>query len=155
MAPGIDRGGAAGGLLDPVRLRTVLRHLALVHAGAYSSLRVRSGTYEACPSPRKVTGGWPTLDRLVEMSTNGGPSRSSRSSSDHGRSSQGRGSRSREPTPPQLMNFSIDDFTVVCHTKDSFTFTSAHPVFPGGRGSPQGPGPEHTVCTQPGGGTAG
>ena len=31
-----------------------------------------------------------------------GPSRSSWSSSDHGRSSQGRRSRSREPTPPQL-----------------------------------------------------
>ena len=60
-----------------------------------------------------------------------GPSRSSRSSSDHGRSSQGRRSRSREPTPPQLMNFSIDDFTVVSHTTDSFTFTSAHPFFPG------------------------
>ena len=55
-----------------------------------------------------------------------GPSRSSRSSSDHGRSSQGRRSRSREPTPPQLMNFSIDDFTVVSHTTDSFTFTSTH-----------------------------
>ena len=60
-----------------------------------------------------------------------GPSRSSQSSSDHGRSSQGRRSRSREPTPPQLMNFSIDDFTVVSHTMDSFTFTSAHPLFPG------------------------
>ena len=60
-----------------------------------------------------------------------GPSRSSRSSSDHGRSSQGRRSRSREPTPPQLMNFSIDDFTVVSHTTDSFTFTSLHPFFPG------------------------
>ena len=60
-----------------------------------------------------------------------GPSRSSRSSSDHGRSSQGRRSRSREPTPPQLMNLSIDDFTVVSHTTDSCTFTSAHPFFPG------------------------
>ena len=60
-----------------------------------------------------------------------GESRSSRSSSDHGRSSQGRRSGSREPTPPQLMNFSIDDFTVVSHTTDSFTFTSAHPFFPG------------------------
>ena len=60
-----------------------------------------------------------------------GPSRSSQSSSDHGESSQGRRSRSREPTPPQLMNFSIDDFTVVSHTMDSFTFTSAHPFFPG------------------------
>ena len=29
------------------------------------------------------------------------------------------------------MNFSIDDFTVVSHTTDSFTFTSAHPFFPG------------------------
>ena len=67
-APGIDRGGAASGLLDPVRPRTVLRHRALVHAGAHGSLRVRSGTCEACPSPRKVTGGRPTLDRLVEMS---------------------------------------------------------------------------------------
>ena len=60
-----------------------------------------------------------------------GPSRSSRSSSDHGRSSQGRRSRSREPTPPQLMNFNIDDFAVVSHTTDSFTYTSAHPFFPG------------------------
>ena len=60
-----------------------------------------------------------------------GPSRSSRSSSDHGRSDQGRRSGSREPTPPQLMNFSLDDFTVVSHTTDSFTFTSAHPFFPG------------------------
>ena len=60
-----------------------------------------------------------------------GPSRSSRSSSDHARSSQGRRSRSREPMPPQLMNFSIDDFTVVSHTTDSFAFTSAHPFFPG------------------------
>ena len=39
-----------------------------------------------------------------------GPSRLSRSSSDQGRSGQGRRSRSREHTPPQLMNFSIDDF---------------------------------------------
>ena len=60
-----------------------------------------------------------------------GPSRSSRSSSDHGRSSQGRRSRSREPKPPQLMNFSIDDFTVVSHTTDLFTFTSAHRFFLG------------------------
>ena len=60
-----------------------------------------------------------------------GPSRLSRSSSDHGRSGQGRRSKSREPTPPQLINFSIDDFTVVSHTTDSFTFTSAHPFFPG------------------------
>ena len=58
-------------------------------------------------------------------------SRSSRSSSDHRRSSQGRRSRSREPTPPQLMNFNIYDFTLVSHTTDSFTFTSAHPFFPG------------------------
>ena len=34
-----------------------------------------------------------------------GPSRSSLSSSDHGRSSRGRRSQSREPTPPQLRNF--------------------------------------------------
>ena len=60
-----------------------------------------------------------------------GLSRSSGSSSDHRRSSQGRRSRSREPTPPQLMNFSIDDITLVSHTTDSFTFTSAHPFFPG------------------------
>ena len=60
-----------------------------------------------------------------------GPSRSSRSSSDHGRSSQGRRSRSRVPTLPQLMNFNIDDFSVVSHTTDSFTFTSSHPFFPG------------------------
>ena len=71
-ASGIDQGGAAGGLLDPVRLRAVLRHRAPVHAGAHGSLRVRSRTYKACPSPRKVTGGRPTLDRLVEMSTDGG-----------------------------------------------------------------------------------
>ena len=60
-----------------------------------------------------------------------GPSRSSLSSSDHGRSSQGRRSRSREPTPPQLRNFDIDDFTVVSHTTDSFTFSSEHHFFPG------------------------
>ena len=59
------------------------------------------------------------------------PSRSSRSSSDHGRSGQGRRSRSREPTPPQLPNFKIEDFTVVSNTSSSFTFTSAHPFFPG------------------------
>ena len=29
------------------------------------------------------------------------------------------------------MNFSIDDFTVVSHRTDSFTFTSAHPFYPG------------------------
>ena len=58
------------------------------------------------------------------------PSRSSSSSSDHGRSGQGRRSRLREPTPPQLPNFNIDDFTVVSHTTNSFTFTSAHPFFP-------------------------
>ena len=70
--------------------------------------------------------------RLVSGDEHGrGPSRSSRGSSDHGRSSQGRRSRSREPTPPQLINFNIDDFTVVSHTTDSFTFTSAHPFFPG------------------------
>ena len=60
-----------------------------------------------------------------------GPSRSSLSSSDHGRSSQGRRSRSREPTPPQLSNFDIDDFTVVSHTTDSFTLSSEHHFFPG------------------------
>ena len=59
------------------------------------------------------------------------PSRSSRSSSDHGWSGQGRRSRLREPTPPQLPNFNIDNFTVVSHTTSSFTFTSAHPFFPG------------------------
>ena len=42
-----------------------------------------------------------------------GPSRSSLSSSDHGWSSQGRRSRSRDPTTPQLRNFNIDDFAVV------------------------------------------
>ena len=83
-----------------------------------------------------------------------GPSRSSRSSSDHGRSSQGRRSRSRESTLPQLMNFSIDDFTVVSHTTDSFTFTRVG-MGASGRGSPRGPGPEHTVRAQPGGRTAG
>ena len=57
------------------------------------------------------------------------PSRSSRSSSDHGRSGQCQRSRSREPTPPQLPNFNIDDFTVVSPT--TFTFTSVHPFFPG------------------------
>ena len=78
-----------------------------------------------------------------------GPSRSSLSSSDHGRSSQGRRSRSREPTPPQLRNFNIDDFTVVSHTTDSFTFFSEHHFFPGmgagGQRSHQGSGPELTV----------
>ena len=59
------------------------------------------------------------------------PSQSSRSSLDHGWSGQGRRSRLREPTPPQLMNFNIDNFTVVSHMTDSFTFTSAHPFFPG------------------------
>ena len=59
------------------------------------------------------------------------PSWSSRSSSDHGRLGQGRRSRLREPMPPQLPNFNIDDFTVVSHTTSSFTFTSAHPFFPG------------------------
>ena len=60
-----------------------------------------------------------------------GPSRSSLSSSDHGQSSQGRRSRSREPTPPQLRNFDIGDFTVVSHTTVSFTFASQHHFFPG------------------------
>ena len=60
-----------------------------------------------------------------------GPSRSSLSSSDHGRSSQGRRSRSREPTPPQLRNFDIGDFIVVSDTTDSFTFASQHHFFPG------------------------
>ena len=59
------------------------------------------------------------------------PSWSSLSLSDHGRSSQGRRSRSREPTPPQLRNFNVDDFAVVSHTTDSFTFFSEHPFFPG------------------------
>ena len=68
----------------------------------------------------------PTLDRSVEMSTGGG-----RAGHRQGRSGQGRWSRSREPTPPQLMNFSKYDFTVVSHTTDSLTFTSAHPFFPG------------------------
>ena len=72
------------------------------------------------------------LSRSVSGDEQGrGPSSSSRSSTDHGWSSQGRRSRSRKPTPPQLMNFSINDFTVVSHTTDSFTFTSAHPFFPG------------------------
>ena len=60
-----------------------------------------------------------------------GPSRSSLSSSDHGRSSRGRRSQSREPTPPQLRNFDVGDFTVVSHTTDSFTFASQHHFFPG------------------------
>ena len=60
-----------------------------------------------------------------------GPSRSSLSSSDHGRSSRGRRSQSREPTPPQLRNFDMGDFTVVSHTTDSFTFASQHHFFPG------------------------
>ena len=60
-----------------------------------------------------------------------GPSRSSLSSSDHGRSSQGRRSQSREPTPPQLRNFDVGDFTLVSHTTDSFTFASQHHFFPG------------------------
>ena len=60
-----------------------------------------------------------------------GSSWSSQGSLDHGRSGQGLRSRSREPTPPQLMNFSIDGFTVVSHTTDSFTFTSAYPFFQG------------------------
>ena len=83
--------------------------------------------------PRTTKGGRRTAhsrlvsgDKLVR-----GPSRSSLSSSDHGRSSQGRRSRSREPTPPQLRNFDIDDFTVVSHTTDSFTFSSEHHFLPG------------------------
>ena len=60
-----------------------------------------------------------------------GPSRSSLSSWDHGRSSRGRRSQSREPTPPQLRNFDVGDFTVVSHTTDSFTFASQHHFFPG------------------------
>ena len=60
-----------------------------------------------------------------------GPRRSSLSSSDHGRSSRGRRSQSREPTPPQLRNFDVGDFTVVSHTTDSFTFASQHHFFPG------------------------
>ena len=78
-----------------------------------------------------------------------GPSRSSLSSSDHGRSSQGRRSRSREPTPPQLRNFDIGDFTVVSHTTDSFTFRQPAPFLPGmgagGQRSHQRSGPGHTV----------
>ena len=38
-----------------------------------------------------------------------GPRRSSLSSSDHGRSSRGRRSQSREPTPPQLRDFDVGD----------------------------------------------
>ena len=45
--------------------------------------------------------------------------------------SQGRRSQSREPTPPQLRNFDLGDFTVVSHTTDSFTFASQHHFFPG------------------------
>ena len=60
-----------------------------------------------------------------------GPRRSSLSSSDHRRSSRGRRSQSREPTPPQLRNFDVGDFTVVSHTTDSFTFASQHHFFPG------------------------
>ena len=60
-----------------------------------------------------------------------GPRRSSLSSSDHGRSSRGRRSQSREPTPPQLRDFDVGDFTVVSHTTDSFTFASQHHFFPG------------------------
>ena len=56
-------------------------------------------------------------------------SQSSRSSLDQGRLGQAR--RSREPTPPQLPNFNINDFTMVSHTSSSFLFTSAHPFFPG------------------------
>ena len=85
-----------------------------------------------------------------------GPSRSSRSSSNHGRLSQGRRSRSREPTPPQLMNFSIDDFIPyhgLIHVHQRTPFLSG--MGAGGQCSPRGPGPENNVYAQPGGGTAG
>ena len=83
--------------------------------------------------PRTTKGGRRTAHpRSVSGDERGrGPSRSSLSSSDHGRSSQGRRSRSGEPTPPQLRNFDIGDFTVVSHTTDSFTFSSEHHFFPG------------------------
>ena len=86
---------------------------------------MRSRTYGVFPVPQKVAEGRLIPDQSAGTSAGGrGPSRSSLSSSDHGRSSQGRRSRSREPTPPQLRNFDIDDFTVVSHTTDSFTFFS-------------------------------
>ena len=72
-APGTDQGGAASGPLDPVHRRAGLPLPALVHAGARGLLRVRAGTYGACPLPPKVTEGRPIPDQSAEMSTDGAP----------------------------------------------------------------------------------
>ena len=127
-AAGTDPGGAASGPSTPPRrpLPTSVSpsRSPRLTKGAVRDLRSLPPTTK---SDRRTA-----HSRSVSGDERGrGPSRSSLSSSDHGRSSQGRRSRSREPTPPQLRNFNIDDFVVVSHTTDSFTFFSEHPFFPG------------------------
>ena len=56
-------GGAASRPLDPVHRRAGPSLPVLVHAGARGLLRVRSGTYGACPLPQKVTEGRPIPDQ--------------------------------------------------------------------------------------------
>ena len=118
---GTGPGGAASGPPDPVHRRVSPRRSPRLTKSAVQGLR---------SLPLTTKGGRRTAhSRSVSGDERGqGPSRSSLSSSDHGRSSQGRRSRS---TPPQLRNFDIGDFTVVSHTMDSFTFASQHHFFPG------------------------
>ena len=72
-AAGTDQGGAASGPLDPVHRHAGPTLPALVHAGARGLLRVRSGTYGACPLPPKVTEGRPIPDQSAGMSADGAP----------------------------------------------------------------------------------
>ena len=131
VAPGTDQGGAAGRAAGP---STPPHRPPPPSVSQHRSPRLtKSAVRDLQSLPLTTKSDRRTAhSRSVSGDEHGrGPSRSSRSSSDHGRSSQGRRSRSREPTPPQLMNFNIDDFTVVSYTTDSFTFASTHPFFPG------------------------
>ena len=111
---GTGPGGAASGPPDPVHRRagpSLPRRSPRLTKSAVQGLR---------SLPLTTKGGRRTAhSRSVSGDERGqGPSRSSLSSSDHGRSSRGRRSQSREPTPPQLRNFDVGDFTVVSHTTD-------------------------------------
>ena len=78
-----------------------------------------------------MTEGRPIPDQSAGMSTDGAPvaRHGVRRTTDV--QARGGGPDPESLTPPQLTNFNIDDFAVVSHTMDSFTFTSAHPFFPG------------------------
>ena len=86
--------------------------------------------------------------RSTSENERGLDSRSSQSSSDQGRPER------MELTPPELVDFTVYDFTAVSHTTNSILFTSGHPYIPGwvliwGVTRP-GPGSASSVPQRPG-----